>query len=70
MFGQRKVNARRSLSLTRSPAILIFSIVVEMYMHTYDIVFRHRLVPASIMFFRHGNLSMIFFMVSYLRTKL
>ena len=70
MFGQRKVNARKSLSLTRSPAMLIFSIVGEMYVHTYDIVFRHKLVPASIMFLRHGSLSMILFMVSYLRTKL
>ena len=70
MLGQRKVNARMSLSLTRSLAILIFSIVMAMYVHTYDIVFRHRFVPASIMFFRHGNLSIMFFMVSYLRTKL
>ena len=70
MLGQRKVKARMSLSLTRSVAMLIFSIVVEMYVHTYDIVLRHRLVPASMMFFRQGNLSMIFFMVSYRRTKL
>ena len=70
MFGQRKVSARKSLSLTFSPAILILSSVVEMYVHTYDIVFLHRLVPANIMFFRHGSLSIIFFMVSYLRTKL
>ena len=39
-------------------------------MQTYAIVFRHRLVPANIMFFRHGSLSTIFFIVSYLRTKL
>ena len=70
MFGQRKVSARKSLSLTRSPAMLIFSIVGEMYVHMYDIVLRHKLVPASIMFLRHGSLSMILFMVSYLRTKL
>ena len=39
-------------------------------MQTYAIVFRHKLVPANIMFFRHGSLSTIFFIVSYLRTKL
>ena len=70
IFGQRKVSARKSLSLTFSPAMLSFSSVVEMYVHTYAIVFRHRLVPANIMFFKHGSLSIIFFIVSYLRTKL
>ena len=70
MLGLWKVSALISLSLTRSLAMLIFSMVLERYVNTYVMVFRHKFVPANIMFFRHGSLSMIFLMVSYLRTKL
>ena len=59
MLGLWKVSALISLSLTRSLAMLIFSMVLERYVNTYVMVFRHKFVPANIMFFRHGSLSMI-----------